>query len=417
MTRPTFTRLLFTAVSLLALAVVPATAFAQRGGGGHGGGGGGFHGGGGGFHGGGGFSGGVGGGSRGGSFAAPSAPRAYSGSFSRPSSRPSSTASGHTAPSYAPRAYTAERGGGTVGSGQNRSAQSRPDGQWHVFASGRGGTPANAAIAKAPGAFVADPGRSASTSRSFSGQGSSIWETTQRPSTSVVSHSRVLSNMTGSGIRTSGSNISALGSRAGSPALASSRVNPNIRTTMASSASVPGRGTALGTARSPGFAFNSVGIVRTGSFGANTFGRFGVHGPVCFRCGVGLGFRFGWGWGWGSPWLGLGFWNPFWFNPWYSPAWGWGGYAYYAPYAPDNYYSYDDPGPQTYANPDAVDNSTYPDQQGPTAQDFAEPNVTPDSIPSSARVFHLYFKNGAMVTATDFWIEDDKLHYAIGDGR
>ncbi len=100
---------------------------------------------------------------------------------------------------------------------------------------------------------------------------------------------------------------------------------------------------------------------------------------------------------------------------WYSPAWGWGGYAYYAPYPPDNYYSYDDPGPQTYANPDAVDNSTYPDQQGPTAQDFAEPTVTPDSIPSSARVFHLYFKNGAMVTATDFWIEDDKLHYAIGD--
>ncbi len=143
------------------------------------------------------------------------------------------------------------------------------------------------AIAKAPGRFVADPGRSASTSRSFSGQGSSIWETTQRPSTSVVSHSRVLVGIHDR-LRhrgTSGSNISALGSRAGSPALASSRVNPNIRTTMASSASVPGRGTALGTARSPGFAFNSVGIVRTGSFGANTFGRFGVLWPCLhFRC-------------------------------------------------------------------------------------------------------------------------------------
>jgi hypothetical protein len=404
MTRPTFTRYLFTIISSLAIAIVPATAFAGRGGGGHGGGGG-SHGGGGGSRGGGGSSGGA---ARGGSYAAPSLPsRAYSGSFSRPSAG----VNARQASPYAAPAYSGARGGGTVGTVQ------RPDGQWHAFGNAGGGSgdtagaqrsfapSAGSTIPRAPGASVAS-GRTNSTSRSFSGQGSSIWETT--PSTSVVSHSRVLSNIAGSGVRTAGSGISATSGVGASPQLDAKVLSPNG---------------ALSATRGPGFAFSSVGIVRPGALGTTGFG-VGGHGPICFRCGVGLGFGIGrplgwvggWGWGWGSPWLGFGFWDPFWFDPWYNPAFGWDSYGY-DQYPPYDYppYGYDDPNAQIYADPDQGDNSSNANPQQPDAQDFAPPNVTPDSTPNGVRVIHLYMKNGAMVTATDFWIEDGQLHYAIGD--
>jgi hypothetical protein len=438
MARLTFTRLLFAAISSLAMAMVPATSLAQRGGG-HGGGGGGSHGGGGGgFHGGGGFSG--GGGSRGGSYSAPS--RSYGGSFSRPTSAPRPSTRGFAAPSYAPRAYSSGRVGSTV-----QSAPNRADGQWHAFGgassgaagAARSSAPASsAAIPRAPGASIGNSARTNSTSRSSVGQGNSVWETTQRPSLSVVSHARVLSNIAGSGARSSVGGFSAFGNRVGNPSVPASRTslgigssallssNSRISSSFQASSRFTSTSGALGANRSSGFAFDRVGIVRPGAFGANNLGRFGVHGPICFRCGVGLGFGigrpwgwgwrggwgFGWGWGW-SPWLGVGLWDPFWFDPWYSP-WAWGGYDYYS-YPPDNNYSYDDPNTQLYANPDQGNDAGAANPVEPNPQDLAEPNVTPDSIPSSARVVQLYMKNGAMVTATDFWIEDDKLHYALGD--
>ncbi len=169
MTKPTFLKILFATVAAIAFACAPNPAYAQRGGGGHGGGGG-SHGGGGGFHGGGGgggfrgggggsFHGGGGGGRpSGGGFRASSGPRgSFSGgsfrgaeprSTARMGSGPSQRSSGFSSRSFNNSARSSSFRGGNFGAepAQRNSFASAPRGGanpgsgWHSFGnSGSGG--------------------------------------------------------------------------------------------------------------------------------------------------------------------------------------------------------------------------------------------------------------------------------------
>ena len=371
MTRSGFARFSLTVLSTVSLAFVPSAAFAQRGGGGHGGGGG-FHGGGGGgFHGGGGSAAhgsvGSGGGFRGGSYNAPlsAPPRGYTNSFARPSSG----ASGRTSSAFAP-SNNGQRGGGTFGSA-NRPANSA-DGQWHSFGGGREGTSApsataSAPIQKAPGAYLSAPGVPGTT-RTFSGQGGSIWETTQRPSNSVVPHSRVLAGIAGTSLPRSSGNVSSFangnrvvagaagaGLRSGSNSLVAS--NSRGATSFTGAAHLSAAAPRLGALPRPAFTSSRSTILNPGLIGdapaaispaISQSASDAVWGLESVARGAtadggaevgGLGF-------------GLGWYDPFWFDPWYNPYWDGAGLGYYT-YPPD-YDSYvnDSPGAQLYAAPD-----------------------------------------------------------------
>ena len=131
MRKSTFSKILFACFAFVALACAPKSAFAQHGGGGHGGGG--FHGGGGGFHGGGGmhYGGGGGGFHVGGGFHG-GAPGSNGVSRGRVGMAPSSSA--RFAPWATPRNFgnAAGRSSGTsVASAGHGFANA--DGQWHSF--------------------------------------------------------------------------------------------------------------------------------------------------------------------------------------------------------------------------------------------------------------------------------------------
>ena len=141
------------------------------------------------------------------------------------------------------------------------------------------------------------------------GEGHNVWETTAaRPSTSVVSHARVLASLAGPrmGNRATGNLAFANQTTFNSPRMVNSEFVHN---------------------RFRGFGSNRFGI-----FGVNRFRShpFGVGGFGCFGCGFGIRFGFG-GWGWNPWWWGpnLAYWNPFWINPWYDPWWGLGLYGDY----------------------------------------------------------------------------------------
>jgi hypothetical protein len=327
MSQSRFSKITFGITILFVCGAIPA--MAQRGGGGGGsrggggGGGGGFHGGGGG----GGFrAGGSGGGfrtsggPRGGGFPSgtSSSPRS-SGGYSRPMSSPS------------PRFWSgpSARSGGGVSSfygrsagGGPRSAPSSPgrsvaDGQWHSFGrlgAGRG------PVAYAPQArnsagtgWQSFGGARSSTGnhaiRSFSGQGSQIWETT--PMVRNAGASRLPSNVRG--------NLHGDGSLRNSPRLGAPFMSWR------------------------GFGFRE----RRG----------------CWNCGFRWGFGLGWWPGWefsgglGWPWLGDWNWGPAWIDP----VWGWPGYdynSYPAEFGPDD--PYDDSSYSAPAENDQDSNSDAP---------------------------------------------------------
>jgi hypothetical protein len=409
MTKP-FSVLFKSAFTILfACSVIPA--FAQRGGGGHMGGGG-FHGGGGGgFHGGGGVRSGGGGGPRGGSYSPPvagySAPRAAA---------PSPLRSGGGFVARPSNNYS-RPGGNFVGGNQRfgNSFSAPPavaDGRWHSFGGPGGGRGPSGAQSEAgpsgnAGGFHVSSGNrqavSAGTVRSFSGQGGEVWENSPK-ARNVVPKSQSLSTLHNS---VSGSLAASSGFRSNSSLTASSRFAGR-------SAFVGNRGFSGGVN-----AANSVQQLRG-------FPRFGRG---CWNCGFGFGGwgnRWGWGWGfgggWGFGWPWLGFWDPFWFNPWWGagPAYGYGYYAY-----PNNYvYSYPDPG---YSAP--VYNSNPPPQQdnqdnqyNPENSDgnWVTPNgPNPSSATNSANLtvpFLIYMKSGVVYTVRDYWMMDGELHYVLMDG-
>jgi hypothetical protein len=415
MTKP-FSVLFKTAFTILvACSAIPA--FAQRGGGGqlggggfHGGGGGAFHGGGGGgFQGGGGMRSSGGGGPRGGSYSPPSA---GSGAPRASSPAPLTSRGGFTPP---PGNNYSRPGGNFAGGNQRfgNSLSAPPavaDGRWHSFGGpggGRGpsGVQSQAAPSNNAGGFHVFSGnrRGGSTGsvRSFSGQGGEVWENSP-VARNVVPKSQSLSTLHNS---VSGSLAASSGFRSSSSLTASSRFASRP-------AFVGNRGFSGGLN-----ARNSVQQLR----------GFPRSGRGCWNCGFGFGGwgnRWGWGFGggWGFGWPWLGFWDPFWFDPWWGagPAYGYGYYGY----PNSNVYIYPDSG---YSPPDY--NSNPPPQQdnqdnqyNPENSDgnWITPNgPNPSSAANSANLtvpVLIYMKSGEVYTVRDYWMIDGELHYILMDG-
>jgi len=414
MTKP-FSVLFKSAFTILfACSAIPA--FAQHGGGGHGGGGGGFHGGGGGgFHGGGGMRSSGGGGFRGGG-----APRG--GSYSPPTAGvgaprsaagPSMRSGGG---SFQRPDNNGSRPGGNFAGGNQRfgnSVSAPPavaDGRWHSFGGaggGRGpsGAPSEAGPSSNAGSFHVFSGNrgagSGGTVRSFSGQGGEVWENSPA-ARNVVPKSQSLSTIQNS---FGGSLAASSGLRSNSALSASSRF-------AGGSSFVGNRGFSGGV--------NSAHSIQqrrgTSQFG-NRFNRFGRG---CWNCGFGFG---GWGFGW--PWLGFGFGDPFWYNPWWGagPAYGYGYYGY----PNSNVYSSPDSGsyaPDDNSNPppqqDNQDNRDNQDNPDNSDGNWITPNgPSPSSAPNSGNLtvpVLIYMKNGSVLTVRDYWMIDGELHYLLMSG-
>jgi hypothetical protein len=402
MTKP-FSVPFISAISILfAWAAVPA--FAQHGGGGHGGGGGGFHGGGGGgFHssGGGGFRSG-GGGFRGG-------PPPAGAGFSRGAPGASLRSGGGY---YARPGTNFSRSYGNSFNGSQRfgnSSSASPGvagGQWHSFggpagARGPSGQQSGAGPSGNAGGFHVFSGNrgagSAGTVRSFSGQGHEIFENTPA-SRNIVPKSQSLSSIHNS---FSGSPAANSGFRSNSTLSASSRF-------AGGSALAGNRGFSRGVNTA-----NSLQQLRGTSRFGNRFNRFNRFGRGCWDCGFGFGFG-GWGFGW--PWFGFGFWDPFWYDPWWGvgPAYGYGSYGY----PNSNVYGYPDSG---YYAPD--DNSNPPpeqDYEGSPDGNWVTPNgPSPSSAPNSGTLtvpVLIYLKSGGVYTVRDYWIVDGELHFILMNG-
>ena len=388
---------------LFACAATPA--FAQRGGGSpgggfHGGGGGGFHGGsGGGFHGGGAGGSHMSGGSSGGGFrSSPSSPPRMGGGYSR--SMPSVSPRFETGSSARPSGNVYRPHGGSVGGGQRPAFSAPPqalaDGQWHSFggpAAGRASTgPSSQARSSAGTGWQTFGGNRPSgevrSTRSFSGQGHNIWENAPM-ARNVVPSSRALSNIRGS-FTNSFSGKSML--RSNASILASSRTATRS----------PVRNRTI---------LNSPGWNGFGGFSNST--RFGFGGGFhrrCWNCGFQWGFGFGWwpGWGFGWPWFDNWDWG--WGPSWIDPWWSWPAYGYYGyPAAYVTGYPYDD-------------NSWFsqPPESSPSSEDVTPPvdQYVPPS-PSNGQIEMptlLYMKDGSVYAASDYWVENGKLHYVLSTG-
>jgi hypothetical protein len=393
-----FSKFTFSIAILCAWAAIPA--FAQRGGGSpgggfHGGGGGGFHGGGGGgFH----MSGGSrGGGSRSGISSPPRMGAGYSRSMTAGSPQIGAGSLARPGGNVYRPSYGSSMGGG------QRPSFSPPthaftEGQWRSFGgtpAGRGsmGFPSEARSSAGAGWHVFGGNRSAGdirSTRSFSGQGSDVWENAPMARNSVPS-SRALSNIRGSFSNSVSGN---------------SRLRPNA-SFLASSR--------LAT----GSAFSSRTILdspRWNRFGASRNNHrlgfpagsreFSLRG--CWNCGFQWGFGFGWwpGWGFGWPWPGYWNWGPSWIDPW----WGWPGYGTYRyPAGYGTGYSFEDNSsysapPESYPSSDA---SATPVDQSPSRSFNTGTIVVPT---------FLYMKDGSVYSARDYWVEDGKLHYVLTTG-
>ncbi len=280
---------------LFACSAIPALANHGGGGGGgfHGGGGGGFHGGGG-----GGASHAGGGGSRGPAPAGAGSFRGAPSTYSRPSSgfqRPNT---------YSPRSY----GNSVNGSQRVGNSTSAPpavaDGRWHSFggaSGGRGPEPAQSASRSSadPGSgwHVSSANRAAGSTgvaRSFYGQGGEVWESAPAVR-NVVPKSQSLSTLHNS---LSGSLTASSGFHANAPLT----TPPHFT---GGSAVVGNRFVSGQVPNWPRYPIGS-------SIG---FGSLYGYRRGCWNCGFGFGFG---GWGWGLGWGGFGFWDPFWFNPWWA---------------------------------------------------------------------------------------------------
>jgi hypothetical protein len=154
-------------------------------------------------------------------------------------------------------------------------------------------------------------------------------------------------------------------------------------------------------------------------FGNRGFGGFGFRGRGfggCWGCGFGFGFGSGWGFGWGWPYWGLG---------WWGPSWDWGSpYPYptdpdwYAPLPytngpndyPGNDYGYN----SVYPPPGYLDENSQPASDDPYAQGPSDLGPTTGNVAESTPTVLLYFRDGTMSLATDYWLSsDNKLHYVV----
>src|SRR5882724_513992 len=96
---------------------------------------------------------------------------------------------------------------------------------------------------------------------------------------------------------------------------------------------------------------------------------------------------------------------------WIDPIWGWPGYdynAYPAGYGPDS--SYDgnyssSTRPENYQSNDVV---AAPVDGGYSASSPPDAKVVMPTL--------LYMKDGSVFAASDFWVEDRKLHYVLSTG-
>jgi hypothetical protein len=417
MTKPPSSIFVFTIVFLMASTCAALPAFAQRGGGG------GFHGGGGR---GGGFHGGSGGGSRsGGSGGSVSRAPQMRGGFSRgvPSSAPRANVgsyAGHGGNAYRPNGNSAhgnERGAAPSAAPR---ADARPDGQWHRF----GGSAANSGAAVSPSEArgsgntgvrwqVFGANRSAGTgpTRSFSGQGSEIWENAP-VARNVVPAARALSSM-----RSSFSNLVARNSAGSSNAslFGGARLGAPLRIQSSvmglGKPSSFGRGVISTFPRSNNRPAQFGSIVRFGS----PFGGFRRH---CWNCRFGFGFGFAWGpsWGWGFGWPPFGYWNwwdPYWSDPW---LWGWPRYGYYG--HASNYYIYNDGANYDVppSSPVPEENYAAPDQSASAQPESLDTNTPAGSGEVPAVLVLLYLKNGTVYSARNFWLTGGKLHYTVDGG-
>jgi hypothetical protein len=170
-------------------------------------------------------------------------------------------------------------------------------------------------------------------------------------------------------------------------------------------------------------------------FGGRGFGH-GFHhrdfddfgfGFGCFGCGFGFGFGpgfgfgLGWGWGWGgwwSPW----WWDPFWWGPpvSYYPWWGWPASAPvtvpgdYSLYYGDSNSTYNVPYDHPATRYDGPDSSSGSLNSGPVGS--ANTNPVTGNVADSTPTVLLYLKDGTMLAASDYWIQDNKLHYLVNYG-
>jgi hypothetical protein len=403
MSRSIFPKFTFSITILFACAAIPA--FAQRGGGGgggsHGGGGGGFHGGGGGgFHGGGGGGSRMSGGSRGGGFSSgTSSPRRMGAGYSR--SMPSVSSRTGIESSARPGGNVYRSYGSSVGGGQGSSfssaAHSSADGQWHSFggaAAGRGSTGSSSEARSSAGTGWQTFGgnRSAGqtrSTRSFSGQGHDVWENAPL-ARNVVPSSRGLSNARGAFTNSVSGN---------------SRLQSNT----SFSSSRFAAGTALGNRTFPGSSrLNRFGPFRDNPQFGSSFGFRGGFRRGCWNCGFGWGFGLGWGTGWGFGWPWLGYWG--WGPSWIDPIWGWPGY---------NYYGY----PAGYSIGNSYDDNygySAPPESYPSSEAYAQPtDQYPTQSPDTGKIempVLFYMKDGSVYAASDYWVEDGKLHYVLSTG-
>jgi hypothetical protein len=396
--------------------------FAQHGGGGHGGGGGGFHGGGG-MH----SSGGGGMRSNGGGFAggrsnSPSAGR-YGGG------RPTASAPIRSGGGFVSRpSGNFSRPGNNFAGGNQRFGNSAgapsavADGGWHSFggpgagrASGapaQGGNPGNAG-----GFHVLNGNRqpgSASSVRSFSGQGGEVWENAPS-SRNVVPKSQSLSTL-----HNSFAGRSFVGRPGESPVLRSNSTlsaSSNLGGRLAGGSHFTGNRSLSSDAMNRGTAVQQ--LRSSNGFG---FNRGRGFGRGCWNCGFGFGRGRGFGFGWGVPW-GFWGWDPFWIDPW----WGWSapGDGYYAApnynlygYPDQGYYgsnNYSAPPPQQYGEDDQYSQ----DNSAPDGNWITPNGPSPSSVPNSGGLavpVLIYMKNGSVLTVRDYWMIDGELHYMLVNG-
>jgi hypothetical protein len=400
MNKPALFKFLVPITILFACSVIPA--FAQRGGGSHGGGGGGFHGGG-------------GGGFRGGSS---SAPRMGGGGYSRPApSAPARSSGGSFARpgGNAYQSYSAPANAPSRGGYSNVAPRGAASGGWQSFggsAAARGGegSPSAAQSSSTPSggwqSFGGNRAAGTGSVRSFSGQGNQVWENSP-VARNVVPSSRTLSNIRGSfGNSFAGtSGIRSNGSFTGNSVL-------------------PARSSLGNSLNSSAFGFNP------GRNFGNRFGRFngGFRGG-CWNCGFGIGFGFwpGWGFGWG----GLGFWNscdPFFWDSlsWGCPGYGYGyglgyygypgGYPYgYAPYY-GNGYSYSSPPDASPQDNSDMDQGYEPDSSPGLSSAPGMDNGSQAGAVQVAVPVILFLKDGSAYSVRDYWVSEGQLHYVMLNG-
>jgi hypothetical protein len=157
-----------------------------------------------------------------------------------------------------------------------------------------------------------------------------------------------------------------------------------------------------------------VGLGARGPIGSGyRFGYpYGSRGG-CWNCGFGFGFG-GWGFGWG----GLGFWDPFWFDPWWGPGPAYG-YGYYGD-PNSGVYGYPPPGnyaPEDNANPPADQDQD--NDQGVDGNWIMPNGPSPSAAANAANLnvpVLIYLKSGAVYTVRDYWIVDGELHYILMSG-